>query len=172
TVQAAREPGVNLLDVAPAYGATRSERVLGRALVGVDRASYVLSTKAGKTTDANGDDHFDYSEEAIRYSVDLSMERLGVDHLDIVHLHDFDYEDGCHVEQALEEGFPTLHALKSEGLIGAVGAGVYFMDVWKRVLNEVALDVILLHNHHTLCDIRAFELLPLLVDKDIGVINA
>ena len=172
TVHAALKAGVNLFDVAPAYGATRSEQVLGRALAGVDRSSYVLSTKAGKTTDTSGRDHFDYSEAALRRSIDQSMDRLGVDHLDIVHLHDFDYQGGRHLEQALEEGFPTLHALKAEGLISAVGAGVYFMDVWKRLLNDVAVDVVLLHNHHTLCDIRAFELLPLLASKGVGAINA
>src|SRR5690606_16393820 len=81
-------------------------------------------------------------------------------------------EGGRHLERALYEGFPTLQLLKSEGLIGAVGAGIYFMDVWKRVLIDVDLDVILLHNHHTLADVRAFELLPLTEAKHVGVINA
>lgn len=172
TVHAALEAGINLFDTAPAYGATRSEQVLGKALRGVPRGAYVLSTKAGKTTDAAGVDTFDYSERAIRDSVSRSLERLGVDRLDIVHLHDFDYQAGRHVDQALAEGFPTLHALKVEGIIGAVGAGIYFMGLWKRVLVEVELDAALLHNHHTLCDVRAFELLPLLEAKGVGVINA
>ena len=172
TVHAALEAGIDLFDVAPAYAATRSERLLGRALSGVDRASYVLSTKAGKTTDDAGVDHFDYSEAAIRRSVGESLERLGTDRLDLVHLHDFDYQGGRHVEQALAEGFPTLRALKDEGVIGAVGAGIYFMDVWRRVLAEVELDVMVLHNHHTLCDVRAFELLPVTAAARIGVINA
>lgn len=172
TVHGALDAGINLFDTAPAYGATRSELVLGEALRGVPRESYVLSTKAGKTTDKAGMDHFDYSEAAIRDSAQRSLDRLGTDYLDIVHLHDFDYEAGRHVEQALGDGFPTLHALKSEGIIRAVGAGIYFMDLWKRVLVEVALDAVLLHNHHTLCDVRAYELLSLLEAKGIGVINA
>ncbi|HET8986350.1 MAG TPA: aldo/keto reductase, partial [Trueperaceae bacterium] len=172
TVHAALEIGINLFDVAPAYAATRSERLLGRALSGVDRDTYVLSTKAGKTTDDAGVDHFDYSEAAIRRSVGESLERLGTDRLDIVHLHDFDYQAGRHVTQALHEGFPTLHALKAEGVIGAVGAGIYFMEMWERVLVEVELDAMVLHNHHTLCDVRAFELLPLTAAQHIGVINA
>lgn len=172
TVAAALEAGITLFDTAPAYGATRSETVLGRALRGVPRDSYVLSTKAGKTTSEGGIDAFDYSEAAVRRSVSQSLERLGVDHLDLVHLHDFDYQGGRHTDSAIAEGFPTLHALKDEGVIGAVGAGIYFMEQWKRVLRDVHLDAVLLHNHHTICDVRAYELLPLLQDRGIGVINA
>lgn len=172
TVHAALEAGITLFDVAPAYGATRSEQVLGRALAGVPRGSFVLSSKVGKLTDPSGTDHFDYSDAGIRRSVDASLARLGVDALDILHLHDFDYGGGAFEAQALEEGFATLHALKAEGVVRAVGAGIYAMDLWKRVLTEVDLDVILLHNHHTLCDLRAFELLPLTQAKGIGVINA
>ncbi len=172
TVHAALEAGVTLFDSAPAYASTRSEARLGRALRGTPREAYVLSTKVGKTTDEDGRDHFDYSADAIRRSVDASLARLGTDHVDLLHLHDFDYEGGAHVLQALEEGFPTLHALKREGVVGAVGAGIYAMDLWKRVLVEVDLDVVLLHNHHTLCDVRAYELLPLLESRGIGVVNA
>lgn len=172
TVHAALDAGITLFDTAPAYGATRSETVLGRALRGVDRRAYLLSTKAGKTTDDAGVDHFDYSERAIRESVSRSLDRLGVEHLDIVHLHDFDYENGRHLQQALNEGFPTLQALKREGTIRAVGAGIYFIGIWRRVLEEVALDVALLHNHHTLCDVRALDLMPLFEARGVGVINA
>lgn len=172
TVHAALEAGLTLFDVAPAYAATRSETLLGRALRGVERHSYVLSTKAGKTTDAAGVDHFDYSEAAIRRSVGESLERLGTDRLDLVHLHDFDYGGGRYVEQALAEGFPALHALKTEGVIGAVGAGIYFVELWRRVLVEVELDAVVLHNHHTLCDVRALRLLPLAEARGVGIINA
>lgn len=172
TVQAALEAGITLFDTAPAYGATRSETLLGRALQGAPRSSYALSTKAGKNTLPTGEDLFDYSETAIRSSVDASLERLGTNYLDVVHLHDFDYEGGRHVEQALAEGFPTLLALKREGVIRAVGAGIYFMPLWKRVLTQVSLDVVLLHNHHTLCDVRAYELLPLLEERGVAPINA
>lgn len=172
TVHAALEAGITLFDVAPAYGATRSERVLGEALAGVSRESFVLSTKVGKTTDEGGRDHFDYSESGIRRSLDASLTRLGVDYVDLLHLHDFDYRSGMLEAQAFAEGFPTLRKLREEGRIRAVGAGIYAMDLWKRVVLEVDLDVVLLHNHHTLCDIRSIELLPLLEARGIGVINA
>jgi len=171
TVAAALEAGITLFDTAPAYGATHSERRLGAALRGVPRDAFVLSTKAGKSTDPDGRDRFDYGEAALRASVAASAERLGVDVLDVVHLHDFDLSP-AHLEAALDTGFPTLHALKREGRIGAVGAGIYRVDVWKRVLVEVELDVAVIHNHHTLCDVRAYELLPLAEERGVGVVNA
>ena len=170
-VQAALEAGVTYFDTAPAYGATRSERVLGEALAGVPRDAYVVSTKAGKVTEASGRDRLAYDERSIRASVDASCERLGVDVLDIVFLHDFDLDDGAHLPAALDTGFGTLRALQDEGRVRAVGAGIYRMDVWKRVLREVELDVALVHNHHTLIDVRAHELLPLAEARGVGIVN-
>ncbi len=174
-VHVALELGITYLDVAPAYGGGgRAEAVLGRALKGVPRESYVLSTKVGKATDPEeyGRDTFDYSREGILTSIEGSLGRLGVDHLDIVHLHDFDYQDQVHADRALGEGVQTLLELKAEGAIAAVGAGIYAMDLWKRALIEAPLDVILTHNHYSLSDIRLMELLPLAARKGVGVINA
>lgn len=174
TVHAALEHGINYYDVAPAYGATRAEEVLGKALMGVPRDRYYISTKAGKyaTGESGGKDYFDYSESTIRKSLEESMDRLGVNFLDIVHLHDFEYQDRQHVEWALDEGFATLAALKREGRIGAIGAGIYPMDLWARVVAESPVDVILVHNHYNLNDTRLVDLLPACREKDIGVISA
>ena len=137
-VHTALELGINYFDVAPAYGGLRAEAVLGKALKGVPREDYILSTKVGKYTDPEryGHDEFDYSRDRIRRSVTDSMGRLGVDHLDIVHLHDFDYQGQAHADQALGEGLQALHELKAEGQIGAAGAGIYAMDLWKRTLTR------------------------------------
>lgn len=101
-VHAALDCGINYIDVAPAYGGTRAETVLGRALRGIPRARYFLSTKVGKYTnpDAYGDDTLDYSRERIRTSLDESTRRLGVSYFDIVHLHDIEYRDRRHTEWA------------------------------------------------------------------------
>jgi L-galactose dehydrogenase len=171
-VEAALEAGVTFFDTAPAYGGTRSERTLGRALAGVPRDAFVLTTKAGKATEASGRDRLAYDERSIRASVDASAERLGVDTFDVVFLHDFDLEGGVHLAAALDTGFGTLRALRDEGRIRAIGAGIYRMDVWKRVLRDVELDVALVHNHHTLLDVRAYELLPLAEARGVGVVNA
>ena len=174
TVHAALEAGINYFDVAPAYGATRAEQVLGKALRGVDRNRYFLSTKVGKYTapGSYGNDTFDYSAARLRASIAESMERLGAEYVDIVYLHDFDYDGQRHADWALTEGFETLQQLKREGRIGNVGGGIYAMDLWKRMLVETDPDVLMLHNHLCINDIRIFELLPLCKNKGVGVVNA
>jgi aryl-alcohol dehydrogenase-like predicted oxidoreductase len=173
-VHAALDHGINYLDVSPAYGATQAERYLGAALQQIDRGRYYLSTKVGKHTQPGGYgmDTFDFSRDSIIRSIDESMGRLGVDYFDIVYLHDFDYENGRHADQALTEGFETLVELKNSGRIGATGAGIYAMDLWKRALLETEVDVLLVHNHYCLNDIRALELLPLCDQLQVGIVNA
>lgn len=174
TVHAALDYGINYLDVSPAYGATQAEQYLGAALKDIDRSRYSLSTKVGKYTQpgAYGIDTFDFSRDRITRSIDESMGRIGVDYFDIVYLHDFDYENGRHADQALTEGFDALAELKNRGRIGAIGAGIYAMDLWKRALLETEVDVLLVHNHYCLNDIRALELLPLCDQLQVGIVNA
>jgi L-galactose dehydrogenase len=173
-VHTAVDAGINYIDVSPAYGATRAETVLGRALREIARGRYFVSTKVGKYTDpaAYGRDTLDYSRARIRASLDESTARLGVEYFDIVHLHDFDYQHQSHADQALGEGIEALLELKREGRVGAIGAGIYPMDLWKRVLAEAEVDAVLVHNHYCLNDIRIVELLPLARKRNIGVINA
>lgn len=173
-VHTALEMGINYIDVAPAYGGTKAESVLGIALQGIPRGSYYISTKVGKYTafDAYGTDTFDYSEEGIRRSLDASTQRIGVDYFDIVHLHDIEYNNRQHTEWALSEGLQTLHTLKHEGRIGAVGIGMYPVDLWERVISEGIIDVGLSHNIYSLNDTRLENLLPLASEKGIGMISA
>ena len=173
-VHAALDAGINYFDVAPAYGATRSETVLGKALRGIPRDRYFLSTKAGKYTAPGGygEDLLDYSESRIRAGLEESMVRLGVDYIDIVHLHDFEYQRLAKVESAFADGFPTLLALKQEGRIGAVSAGIYPLDLWRQVIEEAPVDAILMHNHYCINDTRGLELAPACRERNIGMINA
>ncbi|MBI5833846.1 MAG: aldo/keto reductase [Armatimonadetes bacterium] len=172
-VWTALDLGINYFDVAPAYGATRSESVLGRALRGIARDRYLLSTKVGKYTrpGSYGDDTLDYSAARTRASLAESAERLGTDYFDIIHLHDFEYQGRRHLEWALDEGLSGLHELKAEGRIGAVSAGIYPMDLWHRLLRDHDLDVALVHNHYCLNDTRLLELLPLAAERGVGLIN-
>ncbi len=172
-VWTALDLGINYFDVAPAYGGTRSEAVLGRALKGVARDRYRLSTKVGKYTrpGSYGDDTLDYSAARTRASLEESAARLGTAYFDIVHLHDFEYQGRRHLEWALDEGLSTLHALKAEGRIGAVSAGIYPMDLWHRLLRDYHLDAALVHNHHCLNDTRLLELLPVAAERGVGLIN-
>jgi aryl-alcohol dehydrogenase-like predicted oxidoreductase len=172
-VHVALDLGINFFDVAPAYGGTRSETVLGKALKGVSRDRYFISTKVGKYTnpDAYGDDTLDYSRARIRASLDESSDRLGVDYFDIIHIHDIEYQGRKHTEWALSEGYESVCELKREGRIGAVSFGIYPMDLWKRIFSTMDVDAGLVHNHYCLNDTQLLDLLPLVREKGIGVIN-
>ena len=173
-VHAALDLGINYFDVAPAYGGTRSEAVLGKALRGIPRDRYFLSTKIGKYTNPEkyGDDTLDYSRERTRRSIDESAARLGTDYFDIIHIHDIEYKGRRHTERAFTEGFEAVSELKAEGRIGAVSFGIYPMDLWHRILTTLPVDAGLVHNHYSLHDTRMLELLPLAKEKGIGLINA
>ncbi len=174
TVKAALEAGINYFDVAPAYGATRSETVLGKALKGVDRSRYYLSTKVGKYTapGAYGEDTLDYSRARIRASIDESAARLGTDYFDMIYIHDIEYQNRRHTEWAMTESFAAVQELIREGRVGGVGFGIYPVDLWQRILKEMPVDAVLIHNHYCLNDDRLLELLPLAQKNDVGLVNA
>jgi aryl-alcohol dehydrogenase-like predicted oxidoreductase len=173
-VHEALDAGINYFDVAPAYGGTVAETVLGKALKGIPRERYFLSTKAGKYTQpgAYGSDELNYSPARIRAGLEESMRRLGVEYIDIVHLHDFEYQGGSKTESAFADGFPALVSLKQEGRIGNVSAGIYPLELWQRVIAEAPVDAILTHNHYCLNDTRGLELVEPCRAKHIGMINA
>jgi L-galactose dehydrogenase len=174
TVKAALDAGINYFDVAPAYGATRSETVLGKALKSVDRSRYYLSTKVGKYTapGAYGEDTLDYSRARIRASIDESAARLGTDYFDMIYIHDIEYQNRRHTEWAMTEGFAAVQELIREGCVGGVGFGIYPVDLWQRILRDMPVDAVLIHNHYCLNDDRLLELLPLAQKNDVGLVNA
>ncbi len=173
-VHSALDAGVNYFDVAPAYGGTVSETVLGKALKGIDRSRYFLSTKVGKFTDPNDYDNniLDYSAKRIYQSLEESSARLGTDYFDIIHIHDIEYQNRNHTEWALTEGLDAVHQLKKEGRIGAVSFGIYPIDLWQRIMEGYEIDVALVHNHYCLNDNNLLALLPVAKEKGIGIINA
>jgi len=173
-VHAALDCGINYFDVAPAYGGTLSETVLGKALRGIPRDRYFLSTKVGKYTQPGsyGNDTLDYSRNRIRASLGESGARLGTKYFDIIHIHDIEYQERAHTEWALSEGYESVQELKREGRIGAVSFGIYPMDLWKRIFASFDIDAALVHNHYCLNDTQLLSLLPMARQKNIGVINA
>jgi aryl-alcohol dehydrogenase-like predicted oxidoreductase len=172
-VHVALDCGINYFDVAPAYAGTVSETVLGKALRGVRRDSYYLSTKVGKYTKPGtyGEDTLDYSRARIRKSIDESAGRLGTDYFDLIHIHDIEYQGRKHTEWALTEGYEAVSELKREGRIGGVSFGIYPMDLWARIFSSLDVDAGLVHNHYCLNDTRITELLPIVETKGIGIIN-
>jgi L-galactose dehydrogenase len=165
TVHLALDSGIRLIDVAPFYGDTRAETVLGKALKGVPRDRYVLATKVGRY----GDEEFDFSAERALRSVDQSLARLGVDHVDLIQAHDVEYGD---LGQIKTETIPALYRLVDEGKARFVGATGYPLKPLRFLAEQLHLDTVLSYNHLTLNDTTLRAALPLFGEKGIGVINA
>lgn len=185
TVDAAWSGGIRYYDTAPHYGIGLSERRLGTALRDRPRAEYTLSTKVGRLleptgADAGGDDladgfavpatHrrvWDFSAEGVRRGIEASLERLGLDRVDIVYLHDPD----DHAEQAFHEGYPALERLRSEGVVGAIGAGMNQSEMLTRFVRDTDVDVVLCAGRYTLLDHDALtELLPAAQERGTSVV--
>lgn len=164
-VQRALELGVNLFDVSPYYGLTKAETVLGKALRGVPRDRYVLASKVGRYQQAS----FDFSHKRVISSVDESLERLGVDYLDIVQAHDIEFGS---LGQIVQETLPALRQLQRQGKVRFVGVTGLPLEHFDAVLEQSELDTILSYCHYTLWDTSLLELLPLLKEKRVGMINA
>ncbi len=148
TVQHALQNGLRLIDTAPYYGAGRSERRVGAALAAMPRDSYVLSTKVGRLVTPEGDIVFDFSRDGVLRSVEASLERLQLDRIDILHIHDPDK----HYEAALDEAYPTLDELRREGVIGAVGAGMNQWQMLADFARNADFDCFLLAGRYTLLE--------------------
>ena len=165
TVHVALDHGVRLIDVAPFYGDTRAETVLGKALRGVPRDRYVLATKVGRY----GNTEFDFSSERVLQSMDESLQRLGVDYVDLIQAHDVEYGD---LRQIESETIPALHRLVDEGKARFLGATGYPLKPLRQLAEHVQLDTVLSYNHLSLNDTTLLDALPVFAAKEIGVINA
>ncbi|MFC5885651.1 aldo/keto reductase [Kitasatospora sp. CM 4170] len=183
-VVAAWEAGVRYFDTAPHYGLGLSERRLGDALQGFPRNEFTVSTKVGRllepTPGAQGDDladgfavpathgrRWDFSAEGVRRSIEESLNRLGLDRIDIAYLHDPD----DHADQAVAEAYPELERLRAEGVLGAIGVGMNQADLLVRFVRETDIDAVLLAGRYSLLDQHGLaELLPLAAERGVGVV--
>src|SRR5699024_5410941 len=147
------------------YGSTKAETVLGKALANIPRDKYILSTKAGRF----GVNDFNFSKKSIVKSLDESLQRLGTDYVDILYLHDIEFGS---YEQVIEEGIPALEELKEQGKIRFLGVTGLPLTIFNKVLDKVDLDVILSYCHYSLNDTSLLSLLPLLEEKQVGLVNA
>ncbi len=158
TVHYALDKGINYIDVSPYYGLTKAERVLGKALKGIPRDRYILSTKAGRY----GEDSFDFSKKRIITSAEESLKRLQTDYIDILLLHDIEFGS---YNEVIEEGIPALYQLKEQGKIRYVGVSGLPLSVFERVLQKAEIDVILSYCHYSLNDTSLLHIVPLLEQK-------
>lgn len=166
SVRVALDCGMNFIDTSPFYGRGMSEVLLGVALRGIPRDSYTLCTKLGRYDLA----HFDFSARRVKESVDVSLHRLGVNHLDICLCHDIEFVE---MQQIVDETLPALRQVQREGKVRFVGVSGYPMKLFRFVLDQTDLDVILSYNQYTLQNTRlADDLVPYLKEKGVGVMNA
>ena len=166
SVHVALECGLNFIDTSPFYGRGMSEIMLGLALKDVPRDSYTLCTKLGRYDLS----HFDFSAKRVAESVDVSLHRLGTDHLDIVLCHDIEFVE---MQQIVDETIPALRKAQQAGKVKFIGFSGYPMKIFKFVLEQTSVDCVLSYNQYTLQNTRfADEIVPYLKSKNVGVMNA
>ena len=170
-VYAAIEGGINFIDVSPYYGHYKAETVLGKALRGIPREKYYLSTKVGRYG-KDGVNTWDYSGRRAQESVEESMERLGIDHIDLINVHDIEFAD---LEQVAQETLPALVELRNKGVVSHVGITDLQLENLKWVVEHVpagTVESVLNFCHYCLNDDALVDYLPFFEERGIGVINA
>jgi aryl-alcohol dehydrogenase-like predicted oxidoreductase len=166
SVQVALDCGLNFVDTSPFYGRGMSEVLLGVALRDVPRDSYLICTKLGRY-DLQ---HFDFSAQRVVESIDVSLHRLGVDHLDICLCHDIEFVE---MQSIVDETLPALCKVRDQGKVRFIGFSGYPMKIFKFILDQTTVDCVLSYNQYTLQNTRfADELVPYLKAKGVGVMNA
>ncbi|GAA3557564.1 aldo/keto reductase [Microlunatus spumicola] len=185
-LEAAWDHGIRYFDTAPHYGLGLSERRIGQALAGRPRSEFVVSTKVGRrlvpTPERAGerDPEFDvpashervrdYSRDGVRRSLDDSMARLGLDHVDIVYVHDPDDE---YAETAYTQAIPALIELRDQGVVGAVGVGMKHPEGPAEAIRRTDLDVVMVAGRYSVLEQQALtELLPLALERGVGYVAA
>lgn len=170
-VYAAVEGGINFIDVSPYYGHYKAEIVLGKALRGISREKYYLSTKVGRYG-KDGVNTWDYSGKRAKESVKESMERLGIDFIDLINVHDIEFAD---LHQVVGETLPALVELREKGLVGHVGITDLQLENLKWVIDHTeagTVESVLNFCHYSLNDDKLLDFLDYFEEKGIGVINA
>ena len=166
SVHVALEHGMNLIDTSPFYGRGMSEVLLGLALRDVPRESYLLCTKLGRYDL----DHFDFSARRVKESVDVSLHRLGTDHLDIALCHDIEFVP---MQQIVDETLPALKEVQKQGKVRYIGFSGYPQKIFKFIIDQIDVDCVLSYNQYTLQNTRFMdETVPYLQSKGVGVMNA
>ena len=180
-VEAAWQAGIRFFDTAPLYGHGLAEQRFGAVLRTKPRDEFVIATKVGRLLRKDAPPEpgqaykgappvnpvFDFSYDGVMRSAEESLVRLGLDRIDVLHIHDPD----DHYEEALGGAYRALDRMRSEGTIKAVGAGMNQAEMLARFAREADFDCFLLAGRYTLLDrIGLKELLPLCVEKGIAII--
>jgi aryl-alcohol dehydrogenase-like predicted oxidoreductase len=175
-VETALEGGINFIDVSPYYGHYKAETVLGKALKRLPRDKFYLSTKVGRYG-KDGKNTWDYSAKRATESVYESMERLNVDYIDIINVHDIEFQAALPggLAKVCEETLPALVELKEKGIVGHVGITDLQLKNIKWVIDhtpEGTVESVLNFCHYCLNDDELLDYLDYFEEKGVGVINA
>lgn len=165
------ENGINFIDVSPYYGHLKAETVLGKALKDIPHDKYYLSTKVGRYG-KDGINTWDYSAERAKASVYESMERLNIDHIDLINVHDVEFTD---LRKVAEETLPALVELREEGVVSHVGITDLQPENLKWLVEntpEGTIESILNFCHYCLNDDLLLDYLDFFEERGIGIINA
>lgn len=170
-VHTAVDNGINFIDVSPYYGHYKAETVLGKALKEIDRSKYYLSTKVGRYGE-NGVNTWDYSAKRVTDSVFESMQRLNIDYIDLINVHDVEFAD---LNQIVNETLPALVELREKGVVKHVGITDLQPENLKWVIEHVpagTVESVLCFCHYSLNDEMLLDYLDFFEANNIGVINA
>ena len=175
-VHVAVDNGINFIDVSPYYGHLKAETVLGKALKEIPRDKYYLSTKVGRYG-KDGVNTWDYSAKRAVESVYESMERLNVDYIDLINVHDIEFQAGMEggLQKIVDETLPALYTLKEKGVVGHVGITDLQLENLKWVVEHAdhsPVESILNFCHYCLNDTRLADFLGFFEQQGVGVINA
>jgi aryl-alcohol dehydrogenase-like predicted oxidoreductase len=172
-VEAAIEGGINFIDVSPYYGHYKAETVLGKALRNIPRNKYYLSTKVGRYG-KDGVNVWDYSAKRVTDSVYESMERLGIDYIDLINVHDIEFQAALPggLQKVVDETLPALFELRDKGVVGHVGITDLQLENLKWVVDRVPVESILNFCHYTLNDDAIVDYLDFFEQHGVGIINA
>jgi D-threo-aldose 1-dehydrogenase len=180
-IERAWDAGIRFFDTAPLYGHGLAELRLGKVLPHKPRADFTLASKVGRLLRADAPPEpgqsfrgvppvnpvFDFSYEGVMRSFAESLERLRLDRIDILHIHDPD----DHYDEALAGAYRALDRLRADGVIGAVGAGMNQAEMLTRFAREANFDCLLLAGRYTLLDQGALEeLLPTCLERGVAII--
>lgn len=168
--------GMNFIDVSPYYGHYKAETVLGKALAQIPRDKYYLSTKVGRYG-KDGVNTWDYSAKRVTESVYESMERLHVDHIDLINVHDIEFQASLPggLQKVAEETLPALVELKKKGLVSHVGITDLQPENIKWVIGHVepgTVEATLCFCHYSLNDELLNEYFDFFEENNVGIINA
>ena len=182
-VETAIEGGINFIDVSPYYGHYKAETVLGKALRNIPRKKYYLSTKVGRYG-KDGVNTWDYSAKRVTDSVYESMERLGIDYIDLINVHDIEFQATRPggLQLVVDETLPALVELREKGVVGHVGITDLQLENLKWVVEHCQqptakgqkpmVESILNFCHYTLNDDALIDYLDFFERKGVGIINA